>query len=512
MSNRKEIISHAALYLSAYVLTQVIGFVSSLLVRRFLGPVQQGMWSLLQVILIYTSWTIFGVTEVISRDIPFYRSRNNLDRAEKIKNSVFSFSMAASLVVAVGFLVFALLNRSHLKEGMFYGLLFVPLILMLQRYSTLQICFLRGYKNFSLASRLSVCSSIVNALLVAVLSYRYQIYGFMWAMCISYCFDLLFVMMQYKFNFRFYFDGRIIWEAIKFGFPLHLAGVATGIFLSADRIMIAKFLSFKELGLYSIAVMVFTYMRNFPNPVCVVLLPNLHERFGETGDVRQLKGYMTKAGVFFSNTMPLLIATSWFGVPYLVVRVIPDYAGGILALRCLITAGFFLALFQTYSYFIALLRKQIVLFVSMVSAALLAFALDYMALRAHLGIESVAVVNTTISFLLFTYIYFVSARYLFTASETLKNYLAYMAKFLLMMIVLGGLSVLFPNSLESLFQVIISCLTVALFFSPFWFKMLKEYDILNVLKERWLSAQVSPSREGSPAPLVNPAESQEKCS
>lgn len=491
MGNRKEIIGHAALYFSAYALTQFITFGASLLTRRFLGPVQQGVWSLLQVILIYTSWTVFGVTEVISRDIPFHRSRQELDKSENIKNSVFSFSMLVSSIASAAILVFILVSRARFKEELFYGLLFVPLILMLQRYSTLQICLLRGYKLFSLASRLSVCSSMVNALLVAVLSYYYQIYGFMWAMCISYGFDLVFVMMQYKFDFRFYFDWKIIWKAIKFGFPIHLAGVATGIFLSADRIMIAKFLSFEELGLYSIAVMVFTYMRNFPNPVCVVLLPNLHERFGETGDTRQLKGYMTKASNFFSNAMPLLISIAWFGVPYLVMRVIPDYAGGIPALRCLITAGFFLALFQTYSYFIALVRKQILLPVLMISLAVLAFILDYLVLRAHLGIENVAVVNTFLSFLLFTSAYFFSARYLFTRSESWKHYLSYLAKFGLMIVVILGSSRLFPNTSNSLFQMIASCFIVALFFLPFWVKMLKEYDLWNLLKTEWFGKPVS---------------------
>jgi len=80
---------------------------------------------------------------------------------------------------------------------------------------------------------------------------------------------------------------------------------------------------FEELGLYSIAIMAFKYARSFSSPICVVLLPNLHERYGETGDTRQLRGYMTKAAVFFSNTIPLLIAACWFGVPYLVNRVIP---------------------------------------------------------------------------------------------------------------------------------------------------------------------------------------------
>ncbi len=503
MSNRKEIIGHAFQYLSAFMLTQMITLVTSLLTRRFLGPVQQGIWSLLQVILIYTSWTAFGVTEVISRDIPFHRSRNELDKAETIKNNVFSFSMTSSLIVAAGIAGFALFNRTHLKEEMFYGLLFVPLMLMLQRYSTLQICLLRGYKNFSLASRLSVYSAIVNSVLVAILSYRYQIYGFIWAMCLSYTFDLLFVRLQHRFKFRFQFNWKIIWNAIKFGFPLYMVGIATGIFLSADRVMIAKFLSFKELGLYSIAVMAFTYMRNFPNPVCVVLLPNLHERFGKTGDFRQLKGYIAKTSIFFSNAMPILIGVTWFAVPYLVMRVIPDYAGGISSLRCLIPAGFFLALFQTYGYFIALMRKQVILLICMAMAAALAFGFNFLALRAHLRIESVAVINVVISFLLFTSGYLVSARHLFEPLEAVKHYLGYMGRFAMMMAVLLGLTSFFPNSSNSLVQVIVSCLTIALFFAPLWWKMFQEYDIWSALKAKWFGSQTPTAANVSDIPLTS---------
>jgi len=307
MSRKKKMINDATMYLSASLFTLLITLVSSLLTRLYLGPVQQGIWSLIQVVLIYLAWTTFGVTEVISCHIPFYSSRGENDMAEMTKNSVFSFVMCSSLIVSVAIFIYALLNRNNIQKELFYGLLFIPVILMLQRYTTLCICFLRSLKLFSLASRQTVVSSIVNAVLVITLSYRYQIYGFLCAMCISYTFDLIFVSFQYNFKFKFYLNLRIIWKSIKFGFPLVMAGVATGICVNADRVMIAKFMSLKALGVYSIAVMTFTYLRNFANPVCVVLLPNLHERFGETGDPKQLSGYMTKASAFFCNIMPIMI-------------------------------------------------------------------------------------------------------------------------------------------------------------------------------------------------------------
>ncbi|MBI3251913.1 MAG: hypothetical protein HYZ52_01145 [Candidatus Omnitrophica bacterium] len=83
MGNRKqEIIVDASFYSLATILTQGITLVAGVLTRRFLGPVQMGVWSLLQIILVYSTYLTLGVIEAVSREIPYHYGRGDDARAD----------------------------------------------------------------------------------------------------------------------------------------------------------------------------------------------------------------------------------------------------------------------------------------------------------------------------------------------------------------------------------------------------------------------------------------------
>ncbi|MBI2095261.1 MAG: oligosaccharide flippase family protein [Candidatus Omnitrophica bacterium] len=502
MPKKKEILLDAGVYSSASILTQAITLAAAILARRFLGPTQMGVWALLQVLLIYSSYTPLGVTEAISREIPFYQGKGRPDEVERVKNLVFSFSLLSAFLMSAGILGYAFWRIGSLPSEIFYGLLFISALVILQRVSNLEIAFLRGYKHFSLASSQMIFSSLVNAALVAFFSWRYQLYGFMWAMMASFLFNIFYIRAYHRFGFRWGLEWRRIWELIQYGFPLMIVGLMSTVFLTIDKLMIAKLLGLKELGIYSVALLAYTYLVTVPNSIGIVLIPNFHEKFGKTERSHELKGYLDKSAKAFSEIMPILIAGVWFFVPYFAKLILPDYLESIEPMRMLVLSAYFLALAQPYSYFITVIRKQILLLPIIAVACALAFAANWWTIRHGYGIAGVGVATTLVVFVRYVATYFLSCRYLCSFREAWSDFFVKIVKFSWMLALLVVLRALFPEAERSLAQAAIQWALFVLISLPSLWEFGKAIGLWTILREKWETRNRVPAALMSGAFLV----------
>ncbi len=487
MSRKNKLLMDAGVYSIASILTQAVTLLAAILTRRFLGPTQMGIWSLLQVILVYSAYTGLGVSEAISREIPYYRGQGDERTAKEIKDVIFTFSLLTTFALSAAVMVYALWKADDLRPEVFFGLLFTAVLVILQKISNLNIAFLRGYKFFSLASKQMILSSIVNALLVAFLSMRNKIYGFLWAMCLSFIFNIVYISAHHRFGFRWNMNWKRTWALIEYGFPLMVVGLMGTVFLTIDKLMIAKFLGFKELGIYSVAILTYTYLVTVPNAIGIVLIPNLHEKFGESKEVGDLKEYLEKSCGVFGEIMPLLIAGGWFFIPYFARWVLPDYLESIEPMRTLILSSYFLALTQPHSYFIAVIRKQILLLPVISIACFLAFTANLWTIKHGYGILGVSAATTLVVFIRYAATYFLASKYLCTVREAWQGFFVKIARFILMLAMLLVLKSLFPGAERSFVKSVAQWGMFAVASLPFLLRLNKEVGFLSVVRAHWAS-------------------------
>lgn len=495
MSSKQTLVRDAALYTAMSILTQLITLAAGILTRKFLGPVQMGMWSVLQIILVYAAYSSLGVSEATSREIPYYYGKGEGKKADEIKNHICTFSMFTTGLISAGVLIYALVMRSRLPAEMFTGLIFLPVLLILQRFSNLKISLLRAYKQFDLAGRQMFWSALFNGAAVAVLSYKFQLFGFMWAMLASFVFNILFIDFHYRISFLWRLDFRKIWDLILYGFPLMIVGFMGSFFLSIDKMMIAKMLGFEALGVYSIAILAYTYLGSIPNAIGIVLIPNFHQKFSESDNPESLRGYLTKSSAAFSDIMPLIIGGGWFFIPYFTRLILPDYAGSIEPMRVLILSAFFLALLHPYSYFLAVIRKQLLLLPIVGGACLLAFAANYFVISSGHGLIGVSAATGAVIFIKFSATYFLSAKAVFSTRERLKYYVFYLGKFCYMLLVLWGLTK-WSLSEASLAGVMGKTAVFVLAYIPLLYQLNRELNLLSLLRNKSKS-RVTPEEEVS---------------
>jgi O-antigen/teichoic acid export membrane protein len=98
----------------------------------------------------------------------------------------------------------------------------------------------------------SMLSALVTAAVSVCLAYflRWGLFGILWGMISGALAANAFGLYRLRRSFRFRFGGRHLKEMLTFSAPLVPSGVAVFVGLYIDRIMINKYLSLREVGLY----------------------------------------------------------------------------------------------------------------------------------------------------------------------------------------------------------------------------------------------------------------------
>ena len=401
MSQRKEIFSQSSLYSAGTQIAQFITLIAAVCSRRFLGPAQTGIWTTLQILVDYSKYSTLGTMDAVSREIPYRIGKGELDAAENIKNLAATFVLIGSFVIAAALFAFALITRGRFRPEITYGLMWISVLIILQRLNNLLIALLRSFKRFEVEARLMIVSALVNAFLVAGFAYYFKIYGFIWAMILSFLFNIVFVLSQYPFRFRWALDAAALKPLVSFGFPLMILGVGMTLFRSIDKIIIAKFLGFEQLGYYSIALMAVSYISNFPISIGIVLLPHFQERHGRSDNPRDMESYLLKSARAMALSLPILLAAVWLLAPYGIEVFLKKFMPGILSMKILALGMFFLALSQIFYDALLNIKKHFWIFPILLFVSALTLLLDFAAIHGGWGIQGIAAATTTGLFIYF---------------------------------------------------------------------------------------------------------------
>jgi O-antigen/teichoic acid export membrane protein len=485
MPERSKIVKQAGIYTFSSQIAQAITLVAAILSRRFLGPIQMGVWAMLQIIVEYSAYTTLGTMHSVLREIPYHMGKGDHKTAEAIKNAAFTIILSVSSVAAFCIFGIAALRKESMKWELAYGLMAVAFIVVLQRFNDFLIQLLRCYKQLSLAAKQMIASALVNALLVSLLAYRFKIYGFMLAIFLSLLFNIIFIRSHTNFHLRFQFAWDRFTALVRFGFPLMIIGIMTTTLRSIDRIMIVRSLGFEALGFYSIALMVGSYISNFISSFAIVYIPHFQEKIGLRDEPHDLKNMLFKTSDAYALIMPAVIGGAWIIAPYLIYLMLPKFVPGIIAMKFFSLGIFFTALIQSHQDFLIAIKRHLFLLPFLALSALIAMGLNYTVIRNGWGIAGVACATSILAFINFSVVYFVAVRFIMTTAVALVRYLTYFmyAAYLI-------LALLFINQYvcaraeASLWATVVKSVTFLAFYSPFVILLEKKLSFLSYLWKR----------------------------
>ncbi len=403
MSKKKEILKDAGIYsLSSYA-AQFFDVLTGILLRRFLGPAQMGVWAFLQVIINYAKHASLGITTATTRDVPYYLKKGETEKAEETKNLVFSFTVLTAGLTSLGVVVFALAKRNTYSSEIFIGLLVVAGIILLQRIYNLYVVLLRAHKAFVFAGLLNFFSSVLGLVLALGMAWPFKLFGFFASVLLNYLLCLAILHWKTPYRFSFLFSWKKILPLFDLGFAMLVSDVLRTFLTSADRIMIAKFLSFEQLGIYSVALMANNYLYSLPNMFGVILFPHFQELYAQRDNPQDLVKYLVKPALGLAFLFPLPLAVVWIFSNWLVPAFLPAYRDGLGALEMVILGSFFMALTHPFSNFLITVRKHWLLIPLQILLIASAYGFSGWFLHAGRGIEGVAIASLITAFLNFIF-------------------------------------------------------------------------------------------------------------
>lgn len=425
MNRSKAIIKDAAKFTIGGYISSVCNFISATVVRRILDPFFMGVYSELLLVFDYAKYNHLGIIDSLDRQIPYYNGAKEFGKAEEAKNVGASFALYASFILALSIIAFSYIMKNNLSPLLAGGLKVVAVMVVIQSLGTFYVTLMRTHHLFGPLSKYIIIIAIFDIIFKVVLGLKFGVIGILWGTAIPLSIGIFYLYRKTGMGFKLLFriPAKTVSNLLTIGFPLLLAGFAMTLLRSIDRLMIIAFLTKEDLGFYSIAIMVHSFIFQLPNLIYTVLFPRFYEAFGESsGRLDGLEGFLKKPTLVFAYLFPVLIGMAVITFPVFINYILPKYTQGVIPTYILLFGTFFLSITYMSGYLLIALKKQYMLvLISVVSIAVCVLANLLFLNIFGLGIKGVAL-GTSFAYFVYSLLLigYAMRRYLTGLYEKLK--------------------------------------------------------------------------------------------
>lgn len=482
MSVKHRIFKDASFYsISIYILV-VFNTIKGFFVRAILGPTIYGLFTTLQIIINYATYSHLGLLFAVEREIPYFISKKEFEKVENIKNTSFTFIQSFLLlgIIIVFLLTFILVKKASL---FIQGFRIVLLIAFTQQLYIYYVTLLRSEKKFNIVSKATIIFAVFSTLLSILLGLKYKLIGVLWALVISYLITLIYINVKKKYKIKFNMDKNLLRELFKIGFALLIIGFAYITLINIDKIVIIIFLGKRSLGYYSIAFMVSTLIMHFPNAIAVIMFPNFLGKYGEHDNIQDLKQYMVQPTLIFAYLMPILIGWIYIVIEPLIKLTLNEYIPGIESAKILILGSFFLAVVYMAGHLLVTLKKFNKYIKIQIYVIIFSILLNILFVKLGWGIKGVAVATSLGFFIYATFIiHYAFKQYCTQIIDFIKYIVEIYTPFLYMaglLFIIRLFSKVF-NGVNEWITTIGMLILFSIFSIPLILRVNKKTDIINV--------------------------------
>lgn len=258
MKYKKNIISN----IIVHVLSISLGFVSSILIARGLGPTNQGQFSFFVLVFgIIATYGHFGFTTSIS----YFMKKSKFN-----ENDVINSNISIILLLSIFYFIILIIMRNIIFTNnilsllciwtIYYFSLLLSTMLMNIYVANENIYIYNRYLNFNVLLKIILISFLyfTNNISVISVSIVYALLEFI---------KLIMMINGLKIKYKFLIKKQIFIEELKYGIPLYLSGLFLYLNYRADQFMIKYFIDNTALGIYALSVTLAELAKMVPDSV-----------------------------------------------------------------------------------------------------------------------------------------------------------------------------------------------------------------------------------------------------
>ena len=452
-STKDQIIKDSSKFISSVYLGNITGIITGIVTRKFLGPTLMGIWSYIQVIQYYSNLGQLGILSAAERELPYFYGKKDQERSDKIKNNAFAFTFTVSLLIFFGLVAYAFGVKHRVSPPYFYGLLTVAILAFGGQYGLLYTILLRAHKNFSVLSQAKVIFAITWLVLTLALVIPFNIYGIYLVAVLVMFANISFCYYKTRYPLKFNVDLKELRRLFAIGAPMLLLSVGMLSIKNIDRIFIANMLGAKDLGYYSIAIMVNDYIISIPGTFSVVMFPRFQESYGLKDSIVDIQNFVNTPTQILSYFIAIIIGYAFLILPPMVILILPQFVEGIVAMKILLLGTFFISLVYMPSQFLKTINKQADVVPLIFFVVVLGGLIDYLMIRWGFGINGVALGTGIVNFLYYFLVLGYAMLHYAAKKEILKFMLGNLLPWHLIMGFLLVINQLVPTNANTWFSV-----------------------------------------------------------
>lgn len=386
----RDIVRNAYLFSGAAYLSRMMNYLRGFLNARFLNPTGYGFWSAFNVFLFYGDFSHLGILQGMNREIAYIFKRDK-SKVEEIQGVAFALIIFSSVIVAVLIILLFFIFMRPLDREETIGIFTIGILIILNNLIQFFESSNSAMQNFVLISKINSLSAFFSLALTLPIVFLFRIYGVFFVAFLTALYSLILYIRSSNFRFKINIDKDEAFKLFKVGFPLRILCFLFYLRLSLNSLMILGFMGKAALGLYSMALLIGRSLLYFPEAVGQVIVSRLYQGYGETGDIQDIKKYLTVPTQFFSYLLPLIAGLFYFLFSFLIYAVLPSYVESISVLFWLLFAFSFMMIPVTSTGFAAALDRQYGLIIFNLLAIFINLILGYLFLNRYgLGIKGVA--------------------------------------------------------------------------------------------------------------------------
>jgi O-antigen/teichoic acid export membrane protein len=370
-------------FFSGNLAATVISLFATLLVTRWTAPEQLGLWNLAVLISTYVSALQLGVFNGLNRQLPYYRGRQDHDKAERMAEVGFGWCLlltaatAVVIVAAAGY--FAARGQwEALKTTLAIGMV----LLCSWSLQFLTVCYAANSEFGHLARKTTLVALAGLPLTLIVHAFGYV--GLLVRASLIALASSLALFHERPMRVRPAWDRDVFRELARIGFPIWLLGQLGALFMTLDRMVLAS--SPKELGYYTIAAQFATLAAMVPTAFNAVVYPRMAQHYGSEHRATALWSQALRACAGSAACSIGLAIVCWFTIPWFVEWLLPAYVPGIPAAQWAALTGVAMAFSVFGNIFNVLGRQEIYLICSL--AGLATFVSAWLGLTRWLGLPA----------------------------------------------------------------------------------------------------------------------------
>lgn len=488
--DREKIIKNALKFSAGNYIANIFDFFTRIIIRRLLGPATMGIFVELTLLFEYVKNHSLGILDALDREIPILNGKKDYAGLRYTSNTGLSFCMVTSLTLALLLISYSLFMRRVHDLNLINGIRIIAALNIIHTFISFYIVFIRTHHRFGLLSRYLLIMGVINLVLSLVFVMIFGFYGLLLALILIGAVRIIYLFRAsgYRFKIRMNFPLSEVARLLKIGFPLLLSSFIFMTLRSVDRFMIIGFLDRVNLGYYSIATMMHSYIFQMPNLIYAVLFPGFYEAFGRASNIQTIRNYYEYPALTFAYLFPIFVGLAILILPLILNYLLPKYLPGKMPAIILMLGTFFISITNMSGYLLIALNKQkFIVFIGII-AILVSIILNYVLLKIFaLGLSGVALA-TAITYFIYSFFLIVAAFRNYT--RDIKEHICFLfslyAPFIWVLLVLGGIYLLFAglcfaNFREKLLYLFLQIFIFLLACLPLLFYLNRRTAVLNTV-------------------------------